>query len=96
MTARVARRTHDVKMSTHPDARRSNLRAIVSEMDAALVDAGTEPIRAAWQRLVAALDLGPEPAVRSCPRCGKLGMRAATRCGHCWADLAPADSPAKG
>jgi len=54
-------------MSTHPDAKRSRLRA--------------------WQRLVAGLDLGREPDVRTCPRCGAIGMRAAARCGHCWVAL---------
>ena len=74
-------------MFTLPDERRSRLRAMVAEMDTAMADASTEPMRAAWGRLTAALDLGPEPAVRACPRCGALGMRAATRCGHCWNPL---------
>ena len=77
-------------MTAHPDARRSRLRAIVAEMDLALTDAGTGPMRAAWHQLVAALDLGPEPAVKTCPSCGAIGMRAATRCGHCWSALVPA------
>lgn len=77
-------------MSTHPDERRSRLRAIVTEMDLAMVDAGTDRIRTAWKSMVTALDLGPEPAVRTCPHCGQIGMKAASRCGHCWATLVPA------
>ena len=73
-------------MSERPDARRSKLRAIVAEMDAAV--GAAEPMRATWQRLVTALDLGPEPEVRACPRCGELGMLAASRCGYCWLPLA--------
>jgi hypothetical protein len=77
-------------VSTHPDAKRSRLRALTAEMDIALAGTEAAPVRDAWQRLVAALDLGTEPVVRACPRCGELGMGAATRCGHCWSALAPA------
>jgi hypothetical protein len=49
-----------------------------------MTDMNSTPVREAWQRLVVALDLGPEPAVRPCPHCGRLGMAAATRCGFCW------------
>ncbi len=76
-------------MSAAPDAKRSSLRALIAEMDVAIADAGEAP-RAIWQRMVAALDLGPEPAVRTCPSCGGIGMLAATRCGHCWVSLTPA------
>lgn len=44
---------------------------------------------AAWAELVAQLALGPEPEVRECPVCKHVGMRAATRCGHCWTKLTP-------
>jgi hypothetical protein len=77
-------------MSSHPDARRSQLRAMLVDVETAMTAAGAETVRPAWNRLVAALDLGPEPEVRACARCGELGMRAATRCGHCWAALTPA------
>ena len=30
-------------------------------------------------------------ALRECPFCDKPGMRAATRCGHCWRALPPED-----
>jgi hypothetical protein len=76
-------------MSPHPDATRSRLRAMVAEVDVAIGHPDGESMRPAWQRLVAALNLGPEPTVRNCPRCGELGMSAATRCGHCWAALMP-------
>jgi len=83
-------------MSARPDEKRSRLRGIVADMETAMGDAATEPMRATWQRLVTALDLGPEPAVRACPRCGELGMRAATRCGYCWLTLAPAPAELSG
>jgi hypothetical protein len=75
-------------MSTGPDAKRTQLRTLVAEMDVAIADSGDAP-RAVWQRMVAVLDLGPEPAVRACPKCGAKGMSAATRCGHCWTSLTP-------
>ena len=42
-----------------------------------------------WTELVRLLALGSEPTIRYCPSCGGLGMRAATRCCHCWARLTP-------
>jgi hypothetical protein len=71
----------------HPDARRSQLRGIVARVESSVPDLPQHP---AWQELVAALALGPEPEVRSCPRCGEIVMLAATRCGHCWTSLAVA------
>ena len=46
-------------------------------------------LRAAWADLVDQLALGPEPELRECPFCQHVGMRAATRCGHCWKRLTP-------
>ena len=88
-------------MSAHPDAKRSQLRALVASMDravdvtsrAASEERGaiaSTPLHQAWRALVVALDLGPEPETRACPRCGALAMKLATRCGHCWATLTPA------
>jgi hypothetical protein len=51
-------------------------------------------LRATWGKLVDALDLGPAPELRDCPHCGSSGMRAATRCGTCWAKLVPPASAA--
>jgi hypothetical protein len=79
-------------MSERPDARRSNLRAIVAEIDAVVGAGDAAAFSEPWRRLVAALDLGPEPALRACPRCKELGMLGATRCGYCWFAL-PATSP---
>jgi len=45
---------------------------------------------ASWADLIEQLALGPEPEVRECPVCKHIGMRAATRCGHCWTKLTPA------
>jgi hypothetical protein len=77
-------------MSTHPDEQRSRLRTIVAELELAVADGGIDNVRTSWRQLVTALDLGPEPAVRACPSCGKLGMKAATRCGFCWSATLPA------
>jgi hypothetical protein len=48
-----------------------------------------------WAKLVEFLALGPAPELRTCPFCGSVGMRAATRCGACWRKL-PAAPPANG
>jgi hypothetical protein len=48
---------------------------------------GHDSLRASWTRLVGFLALGPAPALRDCPSCGRSGMRDATLCGHCWARL---------
>jgi hypothetical protein len=46
-------------------------------------------LRTALTRLVGALQLGPAPELAACPHCGVVGMRAATRCSGCWAELTP-------
>ena len=66
------------------------LRAIVAAIEQELVQAPpTLTLRAAWEELLAVLALGPAPQTRECPDCRSIGMRAASRCGHCWAALAP-------
>ncbi len=42
-----------------------------------------DPLAEAWEHLVDALALPPEPT-RVCPVCGHLGMSLATVCGYCW------------
>ena len=75
-------------MSAHPDERRSRLRTMVAAIDEAMEGGGTSgSLKDAWKRLVTTLDLGPEPEVRTCPSCQGIGMRAASRCGHCWVTL---------
>ena len=44
-------------------------------------------LRAAWDEMVHVLALGPAPELRTCPTCGEIGMRAATRCVRCWSRL---------
>lgn len=75
---------------------RSALEAVDREM--ALAEGGgrvSAPLRASFTRLVAVLALGPAPELARCPHCGSTGMRAATRCGTCWARLVPPE-PASG
>lgn len=57
---------------------------------------GTLPaqVRVSFDRLVTALALGPAPELRLCPHCGSSGMRAAIRCGTCWAKLVPPEPAA--
>jgi hypothetical protein len=43
-----------------------------------------------WSRLVAMLDLGAEPEMRTCPKCQHLCMLKATLCDHCWTHMDPA------
>jgi hypothetical protein len=88
--------------ASQPDAARSQLRAMVASVEGELArfsgpvtaEFGKSPpdgLRAAWDKLVAQLALGPEPEVRECPVCHHVGMRAATVCGYCWTTLeAPA------
>lgn len=44
---------------------------------------------ASWAKLVALLDIEPEPELRRCPTCGQSVRAAATRCGYCWSALVP-------
>lgn len=79
-------------MSNAPyaDAAVAKLRAIVAVIDQEIVQAPPSPaLRAAWAELVDVLALGPAPQTRECPACHGIGMRAASRCGSCWAALAP-------
>jgi hypothetical protein len=74
---------------------RAELREAVTAVDAQLghlpgaSPAASNGLAAAWANLVKLMNLGDEPAVRPCPTCGNIGMRAATRCGRCWATLVP-------
>lgn len=66
------------------------VRDAVARVEEELGRASCPPgLRSAWDGLVAALDLRPPPELRICPSCGHSGMRAATRCGHCWVALTP-------
>lgn len=81
-----------------PDAARSRLRAAVATVEHEISrlpkqdadDSGSPPmdLPAAFADLVKQLALGPEPAVRKCPVCHHIGMRAATLCGFCLTRLA--------
>ncbi|MBL8953986.1 MAG: hypothetical protein JNK82_24630 [Myxococcaceae bacterium] len=77
------------------DADRARLRvavAAVGKFIAHLPSAHSGPDRGlteAWAELVKLLALGPERQLRTCPRCGHVGMRDATLCIHCWARLSP-------
>lgn len=87
-------------MSFVSDAARSRLRATVTTMAREIArlpkqtaggdgESPTHELAAAFADLVAQLALGPEPETRKCPVCKHVGMRAATRCGYCWATLVP-------
>jgi hypothetical protein len=74
----------------YADAAATKLRAIVAVIDQEIVQAPPTPaLRAAWGELVEELALGPAPQTRECPACHGIGMRAASRCGHCWTALEP-------
>ena len=76
-------------MSQYADAAVTRLREIVAAIDQEIVQVPPTPaLRAAWTELVEVLALGPAPKTRECPACKTVGMRAASRCGHCWAPLA--------
>jgi len=83
-----------------PGSDRAGVRTTVSSITAQMTDLAQRDsvegcrlvatdLAAAWAQLVKLLALGPAPEYRECPHCKKLGMRAATRCGFCWAMLIP-------
>ncbi len=67
------------------EATRSRLRINL----AALAKGLPAATQGAYDELVKDLDLGPEPELRDCPHCKHTGLKAATRCGRCWAKLTP-------
>lgn len=68
----------------------AKLRAAVDVVAREIAQAPPAPaLHAAWTQLVELLALGTAPETRECPRCRGVGMRAASRCGHCWLALAP-------
>ena len=78
--------------------RPGDLRSIVEALDREMarlhvrgVVPGTYTVQllGSWAKLVEHLALRPPPELRACPRCGGVGMRAATRCRSCWATLEP-------
>ena len=81
----------DIMSNAHyADAAVTRLRAIVGVIEQELVQLPPAPaLQAAWAELVEVLALGPAPQTRECPACHSIGMRAASRCGHCWAALEP-------
>jgi hypothetical protein len=79
---------------TRTDGLRPIVEALDREMSRVVARSGrtgadeTE-LLSSWAALVDFLALGPAPELRSCPFCGSVGMRAATRCGACWRKLDP-------
>ena len=79
-----------IMSNAYTDTAATQLRAIVATIDQEIVLAPPSPaLRAAWTELVRVMALGPAPETRECPACHGIGMRAASRCGQCWASLAP-------
>ena len=68
----------------------AKLRVVVDVIGREVVKSPSTPaFHTAWTDLVALLALGSAPATRECPACHGIGMRAASRCGRCWAALDP-------
>ena len=63
------------------------VRAELETHDAAHGPGPTKDIRESFVELVAALDLGEEPATRGCPTCGSRCMEDAKICSNCWVKL---------
>jgi hypothetical protein len=86
-----------VPLDLGPDPKSSRLRSLVAAVERDLSEAPAEQmqpgalvaLRASWDALVKELALGPEPALRRCPRCSRLVMRAATACAYCDVELVP-------
>jgi hypothetical protein len=75
-------------MSSYPDETVAKLRVLVDAIGREIVVSPSTPaFQAAWTELTALLALGPTPETRECPVCHGIGMRAASRCGRCWAAL---------
>jgi hypothetical protein len=75
-------------MSSYTDAAVTQLRSIVAVIDQEILQRPpSAALREAWAKLVDVMALGPAPQTRECPTCHGVGMRAATRCGSCWAAL---------
>ena len=84
-------------MSQYSDGAVTKLRTIVAAIDQEILNAPpTAALRTAWAELVDVLALGPVPQTRECPKCHGIGMRAASRCGNCWASLEPLPPLAEG
>lgn len=85
MTARGEKKYFDAAGADEAD-----LRAAVEAFAEQLAKVTGQPeLHAAWATFVKQLSL-PEPQrVRTCPSCGAISMRAATRCGNCWVHLKP-------
>ena len=68
------------------------LRALVAHMDERVAlavrstadDDDRRELARSWDALARYLDVGPAPATRACPACGREIMQAATLCGYCW------------
>ena len=79
------------------DADVATLRAAVAAVDHFIshlpsgYSGGDQGLTAAWATLVKQLALAAPRQLRDCPRCGHVSMSDATRCGHCWERLSPAD-----
>jgi hypothetical protein len=77
-------------MSSYSDEAMAKMRVVVEVIGREIVQSSSTPaFHAAWTDLVALLALGPAPETRECPVCRGIGMRAASRCGRCWAALEP-------
>lgn len=77
-------------MSSYSDEAVAKLRVVVDAIGREIVQSPSIPaFHAAWTELVALLALGAAPETRECPACHGIGMRAASRCGRCWAALDP-------
>lgn len=83
-----------------PGSDQAMLRAVVNAIDQqisslpshATVDAyrtAASALATSWAELGKLLALGEAAPLRECPRCKRLGMHAASRCGYCWVDLSP-------
>jgi hypothetical protein len=88
------------------DPARSRLRALVGRVEAELArleaslpaqerNGDVTALNHSWRELVAALALGEEPVLRSCPHCRRQVPREATRCRYCMkqSEATPGSAP---
>jgi hypothetical protein len=83
-----------------PGSERAALRALVATIDQQIASLSSHStlesyreaasdLAAAWVTFGKLLALGEAAAMRECPNCKRFGIREASRCGYCWADLEP-------
>ena len=75
------------------DLKTTELLALMARIDTELAapasDAALATLRGSWAQMTKLMALEAAPELRACPKCGAVGIAAATRCMSCWTTLVP-------